>query len=118
MAPNEDKENEKKPGLIELDKIDDLIHLIASTPLQFLDHIELAGKHYYFIVLGGFPGFSHLIYYIARDDPINKKYIIYDSLADTFRFGNELERRGGIICLSIINIKKTNILTVEDFDVK
>jgi len=111
----DEKEKKEKTGLIELESLKDLIHLIVNTPLQIINHVELLGKQYYFIVIGGFPGFSRLIYYITKEEPITENFIIYNNLQDTYEFGDKLETRGGISYLPIIHIKKQNILTIEDF---
>ncbi|MFX1297067.1 MAG: hypothetical protein ACFFD2_19720 [Promethearchaeota archaeon] len=113
MADN--KEKKEKTGLIELEKLKDLIHIIVNTPLQIINHVEILGKHYYFIILGGFPGFSRFIYYFYQEAPIKENFIIYNNLQDTYEFGDKLETRGGISYLPIIHIKKQNVLTIEDF---
>ncbi|MHA1267144.1 MAG: hypothetical protein ACTSRS_18030 [Candidatus Helarchaeota archaeon] len=112
MSENEEKE--KKVGLIELEDLKDLIHLIVQTPFLTVNHTNIAGKHYYFVISGGLPGFAHIIYYYQRDTPIEEKYIIYNSLDDTLTYGNKLETRGGIKILPIINIKNQNIIKPED----
>lgn len=113
MSDNE--ENKEKTGLIELESLIDLVHLIVHTPFQVVNHIALLGQHLYFIVVGGFPGFARLIYLFRQQTPIQEKFIVYNNLQDTISFGNQLETRGGISFLPIINIKNQNILTVEDF---
>ncbi|MHA1649330.1 MAG: hypothetical protein ACTSYB_03970 [Candidatus Helarchaeota archaeon] len=108
-------EKKEKTGLIELESLKDLIHLIVNTPLQIINHVELLSKHYYFMILGGLPGFSRLVYYFCQDTPIKESFIIYNNLQDTYEFGDKKETRGGISYLPIIHIKKQNILTIEDF---
>jgi hypothetical protein len=113
MADNEEKK--EKTGLIELESLKDLIHIIMHTPFQIINHLELLKKHYYFLVTGGFPGISQLIYYYCQTAPIKGSFVIYNNLQDTYEFGDKVETRGGITFLPIINIKKQNILTIEDF---
>jgi hypothetical protein len=110
----EKEEEEEKTGLIELESLKDLIHLIAHTPFQIINHIEILDEHYYFVITGGFPGFSRQIYFI-KQDKIEEDFIIYNNLEDTFEFGNKLETRGGISFIPIIHIKRQNIITPEDF---
>ncbi len=71
MAKNE--EEKEKIGLIELESLKDLVLIIARTPFQTLNHIELAGKHYYFVIMGGFPGISHQIYFIRKEEKIKEE---------------------------------------------
>jgi hypothetical protein len=113
MADNEEKK--EKVGLIELETLKDLVHLIVNTPLQIVNHAELLGKNYYFMVISGMAGFSRLIYYITQDKPIKDTFIIYDNLSDTLAFGEKKETRGGTSYIPIIHIKKQNILNIEDF---
>jgi len=112
MAENE--EEKEKIGLIELESLKDLVHLIARTPFQTLNHIELVGEHYYFVITGGFPGISHQIYFIKKP-AIKENFVIYNNLEDTIEFSNKLETRGGISFIPIIHIKRQNIIKLEDF---
>ncbi|MHA1276428.1 MAG: hypothetical protein ACTSQI_03850 [Candidatus Helarchaeota archaeon] len=113
MADMEEKK--EKTGLIELESLKDLVHLIVNTPLQIMNYTELLGKHYYFMIISGMPGFSRLIYYITQDTPIQENFIIYDNLNDQLSYGEKKETRGGLSYIPIIHIKKQNLLTIEDF---
>ena len=112
---SENDEKKEKAGLIELETLKDLVHLIVHTPFQVVDHVKLLDKHFYFIVVGGFPGFSRLIYFYSQETPIKESFIIYNNLQDTISFGDKLETRGGMSYLPIIHIKNQNILKKEDF---
>ena len=112
MAENE--EEKEKTGIVELESLKDLIHLIAHTPFQIINHIEILDEHYYFVITGGFPGFSRQIYFI-KVDKIEENFIIYNNLEDTIEFGDKLETRGGISFIPIIHIKRQNIVKAEDF---
>ncbi|NVM55034.1 MAG: hypothetical protein HWN66_15115 [Candidatus Helarchaeota archaeon] len=113
MSKNDEKK--EKTGLIQLETLKDFVHLIVHTPFQIVNHIDLANKHYYFIVIGGLPGFSRLIYFYSQDTEIKENFIIYNNLQDTINFGDKLETRGGITYLPIIHIKKQNIIKPEEF---
>jgi len=110
-----EEEKEEKTGLIELETLKDLIHLIMRTPFPTINHVKLTNNHYYFMVMGGFAGVSRLIYYISQPTEIKESFIVYNNLEDTISFDNKLETRGGITHLPIIHIKSQNILTPEDF---
>jgi len=113
MAENE--EEKEKIGLIELESLKDLVHLIAHIPFQTLNHIELAGDHYYFVITGGYAGVSHQIYYIEQKEQIEENFIIYNNLEDSIEFSDKLETRGGISFIPIIHVKRQNIVKLEDF---
>lgn len=111
---SEDNNEEEKVGLIELESLKDLVHLIINTPFHTIDHIKLKKKHYYFLIVGGLPGFSHIIYFYRQDEPIIENFIIYNNLQDMISFGDKVETRGGITYLPIIHIKNQNIIKPED----
>ncbi len=110
---DEDKK-EEKVGLIELDTLKDLVHLIVHAPFQTINHVQLLNQHYYFIIVGGLPGFSRILYFYRQDAPIKENFIIYNNLQDTLSFGDKLETRGGITYLPIIHIKNQNLIKPED----
>lgn len=111
---SEDEKKKEKMGLIELDSLIDLVHLIVQTPFHSVNYTELGGKHYYFVISGGIPGFARILYFYRQDEPLAEKYILHNSLDDTISFGNTLERRGGINILPLIIIKNQNIIKLED----
>ncbi len=113
---SEDENKKEKTGLIELNSLIDLVHLISKLPFHSINYTELGGKHYYFVIASGIPGFKNILYFYRKDKPITEKYIIHNSLEDTISFGNTLERRGGINILPLITIKNQNIIKLEDIE--
>jgi hypothetical protein len=114
MAKSE--EEKEKIGLIELESLKDLVHIIARTPFQTLNYIKLGDNHYYFVITGGFPGISHQIYFIRKEKKIEENFVIYNNLEDSIEFSNKLETRGGISFIPIIHIKRQNLIKLEDFE--
>jgi len=118
MNDEDKKDNEKKVGMVQIESIKDLVHLIVRLPFQIINHMEIGGKHIYFILLGsGIPGFSTTMYYIILDEKIDANYIVFNSIEDKIKYSKTLEdRRGGIIYIPIINIKKQNLIKEEVFE--
>lgn len=118
MTDDKESEKEKKVGLVEIATVKDLVHLIVRLPFQIINHMQLKGKHIYFILLGsGLPGISTTLYYISSDEEFDANYVIFNSMKDTISFSKSFEeRRGGITYIPIINIKKQNLIKEEIFD--
>ncbi|MBD3227895.1 MAG: hypothetical protein GF329_06875 [Candidatus Lokiarchaeota archaeon] len=119
MTDDKDNDKKKKVGLVEIASIKDLVHLIVRLPFQIINHMELKGKHIYFILLGsGLPGISTTLYYILTNEPFDANYIIFNSMKDTIAYSKSFEeRRGGITYIPIINIKKQNLIEEDIFDI-
>ncbi|MHA1270072.1 MAG: hypothetical protein ACTSPY_09830 [Candidatus Helarchaeota archaeon] len=121
MTKNNDDEkenNKKKVGLVEIASMKDLVYLIVRLPFQIINHMEMSGKHIYFILLGsGLPGISTTMYYIIQDTKIEDTYIVFNSIKDTISYSSSFEeRRGGTIYIPIINIKKQNLIKEDILD--
>ena len=118
MKDDKDKDEDKKVGMVEIDSMKDLVHLIVRLPFQIINHMKLGETHLYFILLGsGLPGISTTLYYILQDKQIDTTYIVFSSIKDTITFSNSFEeRRGGAVYIPIINIKKQNLIKEEIFD--
>ncbi len=118
MSDEKNDEKEKKVGLVEIESLKDLVHLIVRLPFQIINHMEINGKHVYFILLGsGIPGVSTTMYYIVMDKKIEDTYIVFNSINDTLTFSSSFEdRRGGTIYIPIINIKKQNLIKEDMFN--
>lgn len=114
MSENEEKK--EKTGLIELENLIDLVHLIVQTPFHGVSYSKIGDQHYYFVISGGIPGFARIIYFYRQNEAIKEKYIIHNSLEDVIAFGDQLERRGGVNILPIIHIKNQNIIQIEDIE--
>ncbi len=110
--PENNEKDEKKLGIVEIESLKDLVHLIVRLPFQIVNHMELSGKHLYFILLGsGVPGVSTTLYYILLDEKIKETYIVFNSIKDTITYSSSFEdRRGGTVYIPIINIKKQNLV--------
>ena len=112
-----ENEDEKKVGMVEIESIKDLVHLIVRLPFQIINHVQLMNKHIYFILLGsGLPGISTTLYYILLDEKLDANYIIFNSMKDSIEYSKSYEdRRGGMVYIPIINIKKQNLIKEDIF---
>jgi hypothetical protein len=118
MTDDKENDDDKKVGMVEIESMKDLVHLIVRLPFQIVNHMNLKGKNIYFIILGsGLPGVSTTLYYIIQSEKIDANYIVFNSMADTVEYSSSLkERRGGITYIPIINIKKQNLIKEDIFD--
>lgn len=94
---------------IQFKNLDDLVRLVASSPTLFLQHVQLNGKHAYFIqsmlALG-----KPMIYIYKDSKPIEKKYIVYNRFKDEVSFSDTLSSDGQSAYITILEIENTNLI--------
>ncbi|MHA1799352.1 MAG: hypothetical protein ACTSVY_12975 [Candidatus Helarchaeota archaeon] len=114
---DEEKNNDdekKKIKLIEVESMRDLLSLTTGPmgSVNRVHHIELANNHLYFLV-GGVPG--AIVLYFIKTDKIEKRYIVYNNLTDEISYSDKKISNPQTANIPIINIKKQNLVTEEDF---
>ena len=90
-----------------LKNFDDFIRFIAMSPTPFIQHIEMKGKHVYFIHIIGAGG--KMVYYIEQGNKIEEKYVVYQRFKDQITFRNTFESDGQSTDIPVFEIDQTNI---------
>ena len=88
---------------------EDLIKFVAYSPTPFIQHVEVEGKHVYFVhstLLAGRP----IVYYVCLDSKLEKKYVIYNKFNDVISYSDKLETGGQSVTIPILEINDTNLL--------
>lgn len=96
-------------------EFDDLVRLVAGSPVPFLQYIEKDGKHIYFVYVLSF-GRGSMVYFVELDEPIGKKYVVYNRFQDRITFSDRLETAGQTVSIPVLELARTNTLEEYPFE--
>jgi len=106
------KNESRKEKYVKLKSLDDLVKIVASSPVAFFQHFEFEGKHIYFVDVMFSDGGS-LIYYVKRADRIDSKYVVFNVISGKVWFSETVTTDANLKYIPIIEIEKQNILSRE-----
>lgn len=93
-----------------LKAFNDLVRFVGMSSSPFLFHVELEGKHVYFIQIMSFGG-GRMIYYAELDERISEKYIVFNRFRDEISFSDQFSSSGQSAHIPIFELEKTNLFT-------
>jgi len=99
-----------KEKYVKLKNFDDLVKIVASSPAAFFQHIEFEDKHVYFVSVMFFDGGS-LVYYVKRDDKIDAKYVVFNTISGKVGFSETVSTDTNLNYIPIVEIEKQNIIS-------
>lgn len=91
--------------------LDDFIKFVANSQIPFIYHTVIREKDVYFVHIVLIEG---MIYYIAQDEPIKSKYVIYNRFRDQVSLADKLEVDPQKAALPILEVEKTNLFEKID----
>ena len=95
---------------IQLEKMDDLVKMIVTSmrppPLH---HVTIGKKNFYFIPTSMGIGRT-VIYIVEQDEKIEKRYVVYDTMQDTFSYSDEISTKPSLKHFVIVEVKTENLL--------
>lgn len=90
--------------------LDDLVRLVAFSPSPFVHHIEMKGKHVYFVQLLAFTR-TPMIYFVERDEKVEGRYLVFNRFRDEVTVSNRFGSDGQTTYVPILDLEKTNVFT-------
>lgn len=87
---------------------DDLVRFVGMSPTPFLFHVELEGRHVYFVQIMGLGG-GTMVYYTELDRRIKEKYVVLNRFRGEISFSDQPSSDGQSVPISIFELEKTNI---------
>lgn len=98
-----------------LKAFNDLVRFVGLSPTPFLFHIELEGKHLYFIQITSFGG-GRMIYYSELEERIEEKYVVFNRFRDEISFSDQFSSGGQSAHIPIFELEKTNLFKEHALD--
>ncbi len=98
-----------------LKAFNDLVQFVGMSPNPFLFHVELEGKHLYFIQITSFGG-GRMIYYSELEDQIEDKYVVFNRFRGEISFSDQFTSSGQSAHIPIFDLEKTNLFTRLSLD--
>ncbi|MEM3736953.1 MAG: hypothetical protein QXJ75_02515 [Candidatus Bathyarchaeia archaeon] len=93
---------------VQLKRLEDLVHLVASSPSPHLLYMDIEGKPTYFVQTIAIFGPSTL-YYVKTEDKIPRKYIVFNRYQDKITYSDQLGTDPQAVYIPILHVEKTNI---------
>jgi hypothetical protein len=93
-----------------LKAFNDLVRFVGMSSSPFLFHVELEGKHVYFIQIMSFGG-GRMIYYAELEERISEKYIVFNRFRGEISFSDQFSSSGQSAHIPIFELDKTNLFT-------
>jgi hypothetical protein len=93
----------------------DLVRFVGMSPNPFLFHVELEGKHLYFIQITSFGG-GRMIYYTELEERIQEKYVVFNRFRGEISFSDQFSSSGQSAHIPIFELEKTNLFTGLSLD--
>lgn len=90
--------------------LDDLVRFITFSPSPFIHHIEMKGKHVYFVQLLAFMR-SPMIYFVELDERVEGKYLVFNRFRDEVSVSNHFGSDGQTTYIPILDLENTNVFT-------
>ena len=86
----------------------DLVRFVGMSSSPFLFHVELEGKHVYFVQMMSFGG-GRMIYYAALDKRISERYVVFNRFRDEISFSDQFSSSGQSTHIPIFELETTNL---------
>jgi hypothetical protein len=86
----------------------DLVRFVGMSSSPFLFHVELEGKHVYFVQMMSFGG-GRMIYYAALDKRISERYVVFNRFRDEISFSDQFSSSGQSTPIPIFELETTNL---------
>lgn len=99
---------------VQLKDLDDMVRFVAFSPTPFLQHIEIKGKHIYFIQAIFRRGV--ILYYIERREKIPEKYIVFHRLSGKITFSDVVSTDANLSHIPILEVHRQNVFTEDMFE--
>ena len=94
---------------IRLKTLEDLVKIVASSPMSFIQHYFDGANHFYFVNLI-FAGGGALIYFFKAEKGIDKKYVIFDSIRGKIGFSDSISTDANARTIPVIEVEGQNVL--------
>ncbi len=88
----------------------DLVRFVGMSSSSFLFHVELEGKHVYFVQMMSFGG-GRMIYYAALETRIPERYVVFNRFRDEISFSDQFTSSGQSTHIPIFALETTNLFT-------
>lgn len=99
----------KTMKFVQLRELRDLVMLVASSPpTNVIQHMTWENKHLYFVVGGTLS--QVFLYFIKLDEPIEGKFIIYNSYSGEMGVSEKVNNDPNMNTFPIIEIKNQDLL--------
>jgi len=100
----------EKERYVQLEKLDDLVKMIAaSMSPPPLHHVKAGKKHIYLLPASMGLG-KAVIYFVEVKEAVEKKYVVYDTIYDKISFSDEISTKPSLKHFSVVEVKAQNIL--------
>ena len=99
---------------VEFKSLDDLIKLLASSPTPIVHHLEVKGKHVYFVSIAFFG--TTFTYFFTTMEELSGKYIVYHIYKQSTSFSKTFSSDPNERSIPILEVKRQNIFPVELVD--
>jgi hypothetical protein len=95
-------------GYAKMKSFEDFVRFVTVSTIPFIQYVELAGKHVYFIQILGFGG-GRMVYYYEREKKVEEKYVVVNRFRDQLSFSNTFSSDGHSAFIPILELERTNI---------
>jgi len=97
---------------VQLKELRDLVVLVSSAaPMGLVQHFAVKTGHLYFVVGGNLS--EAFLYFVKLNQPIEGKYIIFNTLSGEIRFSQNVRTDPGTSSIPIVEIVNQNLVPQE-----
>ena len=87
---------------------DDLVRFVGMSPTPFLFHVNIGGKHIYFVQIMSLGG-GKMVYYAELEQKIKEKYVVFNRYRGEVSFSDQFKSDGQSAHVPIFELEATNV---------
>ena len=97
-----------KPYLIRVKSLQDLVNVAIAAQVFILHHVELNGKHVYYLP---FPSYdSHIIYYYESNEEVKGRYILFNKFTGSMEVSDWMSGDSRVLVIPVVEVLEQDVL--------